>query len=96
MLENGGSPAHWLEVEPVGSAGNLEAIGARVVVRSGHRTQTQWVGDSDSARYGQGHYRLYFGLGVEARASAVTVHWPNGGATRLENVAADRIIRPSR
>ncbi len=83
---------HWLEFDLRGAAGNHEAVGARVKVRSGGRTQTSWVGDSDTSRYSQGNYRLYFGLGGEKKANKVAVRWPNGARTKLRNVAADRVL----
>jgi len=87
---------HWLELDLVGPRGNLQAVGARVEVRVGRRTLTQWVGQNDGSRYGQGHYRLYFGLGRARRAERVTVFWPDGGRSRLGTVGADRLRVVSR
>ncbi len=82
---------HWLQLDLVGARGNREAVGARVELRAGKRRLTQWVGQNDGSRYGQGHYRLYFGLGRFDRAREVTVHWPDGKRTRLGTVSADRL-----
>ncbi len=93
LLENRGRDNHWLEVELTGRPGNREAVGARVRVRSGGRTQTQWVGQSGGSRYSQGHYRLYFGLGGRDTVKRIAVEWPRGKTTRLKDVGADRILR---
>jgi hypothetical protein len=82
---------HWLALDLIGPRGNLQAVGARVEARVGTRTLTQWVGQNDGSRYGQGHYRLYFGLGRTRRAERVTVFWPDGGRSRLGAVGADRL-----
>ncbi len=81
----------WLELDLVGPRGNRQAIGARVSLRAGNRKLTQWVGQNDGARYGQGHYRLYFGLGAKRVAKRVKVTWPDGKRTRLGKVASNQI-----
>jgi hypothetical protein len=92
LIRNRTSPAnHWLEIDLVGSRGNRQAVGARVRLEAGGRKLTQWVGQNDGSRFGQGHYRLYFGLGRLRRAENVTVFWPDGKRTRLGTVRADRL-----
>jgi len=92
----GDDPANrWLEVALAGPDGNRQAIGARVRVRSGGSTQTQWVGQNETSLYSQGHYRLYFGLGGEASAD-VTVRWPDGKVHRLSGVSADQLLAVQR
>jgi len=36
--------------------------------------------------------RAHFGLGAAAQADSVEVRWPDGTTSRLENVAANRIV----
>ena len=87
---------HWLEIDLSGTPGNPQGVGARVRVKTGTRTQTGWVGQSDGARFSQGHFRLYFGLGGSQVADRVSVLWPNGKSTVLRQVRADRrlVIAP--
>lgn len=87
---NARSGNHWLEVDLAGAPGNPQGVGARVRVQTGGRVQTGWVGQSDGARFSQGHFRLYFGLGDAAVADRVTVLWPDGRSTVLRRVAADQ------
>lgn len=92
LLRNRSRPLnHWLAFDLIGSESNRQAVGARVRLRAGRRTLTQWVGQNDGSRYGQGHYRLYFGLGRQRRARAVTVFWPDGSRSRLGSLDADRL-----
>lgn len=72
-----GSRGNWLQLDLRGGEGsNRMAIGARVEVEAGGRTQVQEVGG------GHGHYgiqhehALHFGLGA-AREARVVVHWPD-------------------
>jgi hypothetical protein len=93
LLANQGNEHHWLQVDLRGPPGNPEAIGARVTLRAGGRSQVRQVGQFEGSRYSQGHYRLYFGLGRTARADALIVHWPDGRRTRLDDPAVDRRLR---
>lgn len=89
---NSSRQRRWLELDLVGPPGNRQAIGARVSLRTGKRRKlTQWVGQNDGARYGSGHYRLYFGLGRKRVARGVTVRWPGGGKTKLGKVKSNRV-----
>ena len=89
---NLGPGGHWLQVELRGAAGNREAIGARVTVRTGKRRRFQFVGQNDDSRRSQGHYRLYFGLGGAGRVDRLAVRWPDGSITRRRNLDADRLL----
>jgi hypothetical protein len=82
---------HWLLLKLAGSRSNRSAIGARVAVTAGGRTQIDEV-RSGGSYLSQSDLRLHFGLGAAARADSISVRWPSGGKTVLKDVAADRII----
>ena len=88
---NDGPGGHWLEVDLDGDGRNAQAIGARVSVKAGRRTQYQWVGQNDDSRFSQAHYRLYFGLGGRERVARLQVKWPDGARTNLQDVAVDQV-----
>lgn len=81
----------WLELDLLGSPGNLQAIGAKVVVKAGNLQQTQLVGDSESSYFSQGHYRLYFGLAANKVASSTTITWPDGQTQEFSDLGAGKI-----
>ncbi|MAE66218.1 MAG: hypothetical protein CMJ18_18260 [Phycisphaeraceae bacterium] len=83
---------HWLQVRLIGPRLNREAIGGRVTVRTELGAQVQSIGSADGSRYGQGHYRLYFGLGAHDGADVVDVHWPDGSVRTLNDVPADQLL----
>lgn len=85
-----GSSAHWLELDLVGPAGNLDVPGAEVRVTAGGRTSTDWVGNADGSRFSQSHYRLYFGLGDSERVDRLSIRWPDGGRSVYRDVPVDR------
>ena len=72
---------HWLQISLRGKDGNRDAIGARVSVKAGGKTQ---VSEVHSGRGYQSHFgsRLQFGLGRLEEVDEVSVRWP-GGATEI-------------
>ena len=82
---------HWLKVKLVGVESNRTAIGARIDVKAGSRTQSQEV-HSQSSYYSVNDFRLHFGLGELDKADTLRIRWPNGMRETLTNVAADRVV----
>jgi len=82
---------HWLLLQLAGSRSNRSAIGARVAVAAGGRTQIDEV-RSGGSYLSQNDMRLHFGLGSATRADSITVRWPSGEKTVLRDVAADRVV----
>jgi hypothetical protein len=83
---------HWIDIELEGTASNRSAIGARVEVTFGGRTQRQDV-LAASGFSSQNQRRIHVGLGGATRVDRVTVKWPSGQQTLLEGPAIDRIHR---
>ena len=81
---------HWMKIRLKGTRSNRSAIGARVVVRSGGRTQVQET-MSQSSYVSANDPRLHFGLGAAATAE-VEVRWPLGEIEVHRNLPADRLI----
>jgi hypothetical protein len=78
LLRNeGGTGNASILVKCVGTRSNRSAIGARVRVTAGGRSQVAEV-MSGSSYYSQSDLRLHFGLGRAAAAESVEVRWPSG------------------
>lgn len=86
----GNTANHWLQIDLEGPAGNKQAIGARAYVSTAGGTQLQQVGSAEGSHFGQGHYRLYFGLGSSDAADEVRIVWPDGTTRRMPDVQADQ------
>ncbi|MGO9922583.1 MAG: FG-GAP-like repeat-containing protein [Isosphaeraceae bacterium] len=86
---NQSPPRHFVTVALEGRASNRDAVGARVLVRSGQHRQVAW-------RMGGGSYlsasdpRLHFGLDGSDRVDVLEVAWPSGKVDRFAALAADR------
>lgn len=80
FYKNNGNDNSWLQVDLVGPKGNASAVGAKVelIQHDPNKTLMQYVGTSESSRYSQGHYRLYFGLNKMRSIQGLRIYWPNG------------------
>ncbi len=85
-----GVKSRWIKVKLIGVASNRSAIGARVLVHYGGKTQAQAV-LSQSSFYSASDMRLHFGLGETAEVD-IDIVWPSGTRQSLKNIAADRLV----
>jgi hypothetical protein len=89
LLKNFGPRGNSLLIRAVTASGR-DAIGARVNVTAGGRTQIDEV-RSGGYHISQGDFRVHFGLGHETKAD-VTIRWPQGGADTWRGVEANQWI----
>ncbi len=82
---------HWLEFKLQGTKSNRDGIGARIklATKSGaqynHMTTACGYASSSAGP-------VHFGLGKDAVADLVEIHWPSGIVQTLKNVEADRVV----
>jgi hypothetical protein len=69
---------------------NRSAIGARVLVHAGDRTEAQAV-CGQSSFYSSNDPRLHFGLGDVATVN-IEVFWPSGAREVISRVAANQLV----
>ena len=80
---------HWLVLNLAGTQSNRDAVGARVTVTAGGRTQIREVaagGSSGSQNMGPVH----FGLGKTPMVERIDILWPGGLHQTLRDVEADQ------
>jgi tetratricopeptide (TPR) repeat protein len=80
---------HWLRCRLVGAAGNPDALGARVEVVAGGRTQWRTVMPTRSY-LSQVELPVTFGLGDAGLVESLSVTWPDGSTQQLTDVAVDQ------
>jgi len=82
---------HWLDIALQGTKSNRDGIGAliKVVTTAGaqYNHMTSSVGYASSS-YGPVH----FGLGKDAKAKWIEIHWPSGIVQTLQDVGGDRVL----
>ena len=93
LLNESPEANHWLILKLEGRQSNRGGIGAKVriepeggVGQVNHATTS--VGLSSSS-----DRRVHFGLGAAKLVKTIEIDWPSGKKQRLENVAADQILR---
>ncbi len=69
-------PGRYLNVRLVGSAGNRDAFGARLVLDAGGRRQHRLI--SGGTGFGCPPTEQHFGLGAATIIASLEVRWPNG------------------
>ncbi|MBI4604658.1 MAG: CRTAC1 family protein [Planctomycetes bacterium] len=91
LLNDGGERRSFGLVRLVGSGRNRDAIGARVTLTAGGRTQR--AERRSSASYlSANDPRLHFGLGAAARIDRLEVRWPDGLLEAHGPLPANRLI----
>ena len=81
--------SHWLVLNLVDSQSNRDAVGARVTVTAGGRTQIREVaagGSSGSRNMGP----VRFGLGKAGTVDRIDILWPNGTFETLRDTKVDK------
>ena len=93
LLNESPQANHWLILKLEGRQSNRDGIGAKIriepeggVAQVNHATTS--VGLSSSS-----DRRVHFGLGAAKLVKTVDIDWPSGKKQRLENTAADQILR---
>ena len=83
---------HWLELALQGTKSNRDAIGARIRLTAGGRTQFNHV-TTASGYASSSAGPVHFGLGAAKVADEVEIRWPSGITQVLKNVSADQVLR---
>lgn len=84
---------HWLDIALRGTRSNRDGIGARIKVVS-PTVGAQVNHMTSSVCYASSSYGpVHFGLGPDAKADTVEIHWPSGTVQTLHDVKADQILK---
>jgi len=95
---NGGGDSHWITLALKGRMGvdgtgsNSDAVGARVYLVAGGRTQVQEV-RAGSSYLSMDSIELEFGLGEAEMVDQIRVRWPSGRTQVIEDVPADQVVQ---
>ncbi|MEO8824153.1 MAG: CRTAC1 family protein [Ginsengibacter sp.] len=86
-LQNGN---HWIEFDLIGTKSNADAVGATVVVDWNGKNQIQTV-TGGLGFSSQNQHRLHFGIGNSKKIDRVTILWPSGKKTEIEDPQIDKL-----
>jgi enediyne biosynthesis protein E4 len=91
LRNDGDARAHALVLRLQAAGANRDAVGARVLVTAGGRTQRRDV-KAGSSYLSQNDLRVHVGLGEAPRADRVEIRWPSGKVDTLTGAPADRLL----
>jgi enediyne biosynthesis protein E4 len=83
---------HWLTLSLVGHRSNRDGIGAEIHVTTSTGTQMETVSTAGSY-LSSNDKRAHFGLGKDATAGKVEIHWPSGIVQTLTDVKGDQLVQ---
>jgi hypothetical protein len=90
LFENvGGNANAWISLRLVGTRRDATAIGTRVTIEAGGRSQTGEV-RSGGSYLSQSDLRVSFGLGSAERVDRLVVRWPDGSTEEARDLPARR------
>ncbi|MEM1452649.1 MAG: FG-GAP-like repeat-containing protein [Planctomycetota bacterium] len=89
--ENVGTPTDWVRARLEPNEPPLPALGARVAVASGGRSQRGHVALVEGFQ-SQVLSDVHFGLARGSRLDALDVEWPGGGRTTVERPPRNRVL----
>jgi hypothetical protein len=87
----GGNRNHWITLRLKGTRSNRDAIGARVEIEAGGKTQVDEV-RSGGSYLSHNDIRIHFGLGSASRVDRIRIRWPNGNSEELPGLDADQFV----
>lgn len=91
IFQNTSTLKNYLSIKLVGTVSNRQAVGAKVILTAGGKTQTDIL--TCGSGYGsQSTSKLHFGLAELTEVENIKVQWPSGQETVLENIAANQTL----
>ena len=100
VYRNDLAPKNWLNVRPIGLAGNIGAGGAKIRIFAAGTQQLLWYEEVQNydfqvatSYYGYGQTERHFGLGNRTNVDVVVTFYSTGRVTRMNNVAANQTIQ---
>ena len=75
----------------VGTRSNRDGIGAAITVSAAGSTQRRTV-TAGSSQMSQNMLPAHFGLAPQRTSTPLTVRWPSGRSSKLNDVAANQVL----
>ena len=83
----------WIRIALWGPSPNHFAVGARVQVEAAGRSQIRWIVAGSTGHGSSGPPEASFGLGASEQVERITVTWPDGTVSIIDDVEARRVVR---
>ncbi|MDG5490992.1 FG-GAP-like repeat-containing protein [Psychroserpens sp. SPM9] len=83
-MNNAESNNNWIKIHTVGTASNINGIGARVEVHTNSGVKIRDVRSGDGFRY-MNSLNTHIGIGTETSINSIVVYWPSGIIDTISN-----------
>jgi enediyne biosynthesis protein E4 len=93
LRNDGGNRNNWIGIETVGKQSNRDGIGARIKVVSTSGLTQSFTVNTAVGYQSASDKRIIAGLGADAIAKLIEVHWPSGVMQKFENVKARQYLK---
>jgi hypothetical protein len=91
LRNDGGNRGNALTVRLRGAGTNTDAIGARILVTTGSRTQRRDI-KTGSSYLSQHDLRAHVGLGTATSVDRLEIRWPSGRVETVSGAGANQIV----
>lgn len=87
---------HWVRIKLRQGGWNTFAVGAKVRVTAGGKSQVRWLTSGSSGLYSGQPLELHFGLGAAETIDRIDVYWPDGRHSATDGVGANQVVTLTR
>jgi hypothetical protein len=84
--------AHWIKIRLAQPGLNTRAVGARLVLEAGGQSQSRWLMAGGTGLGSSGPMEVHFGLGDVTEIDRITVYWPDGEETVIQDIGTNRQV----
>ncbi|MGQ9619931.1 MAG: CRTAC1 family protein, partial [Bacteroidales bacterium] len=91
LRNNKGNENNWIIIDLKGTRSNRDAIGAKIRISSGGKTQSA-IRKSTTGYLSQNDKRIHFGLGKSEKVDKIEIIWPTGKKQELSDVKINQIL----
>ena len=91
LYQNQKNNNNWVSIKLIGTKSNIDAVGARIILKAGSLTQMREI-TMGSSFLGQNSLIQTFGLGKNNMIDSLDVIWPGGNRQTLKNPGIKKLI----
>ncbi len=91
LLNTCDSGNQWIKLALRGISSNADAIGAKIILTAGGRSQLREIG-SETHSFAQNARQVHFGLGANQAVDSLEIFWPSGSHQVIPPQAANQRI----
>ena len=93
LRNDGGNRNNWIGIQTVGTKSNRDGIGARIKIVSASGMTQYFTVNTAVGYLSASDKRVIAGLGKDASAKLIEIHWPSGIVQKFEDVNARQYLK---